>query len=111
MNTTVVAHEYTAHGRRGYVQFLETDRELSVSMLRVTEKYRMLGIGGRLIGRVCAYADQVNKPVYLYAVALGHGTTTLPLSLLIAFYKRRGFVEREDADYCKLVRYPVASAK
>lgn len=107
MSKAVKSWEFKAHAAAGFASVIETDTELTLGMLRVRESQRMKGVGGRLLQRVCDYADSCGKPIYLYAVALGHGTTTLPLGLLIKFYERRGFIPRDDLDYCKMIRYPV----
>lgn len=93
----------------GNLTFVEEGYGICVVMLSVKRGYRMRGIAGQLLARLCAYADAQRLTIHLSVAALDHGSDCLPFGLLREWYMKRGFLDQHGPDgYSEhLYRLPV----
>ena len=69
------------------LEIWEEDEKLVLDTIVIPKEFRKQGIGTAVMNRVCEYADQIQKPLYLTPSTSYGGSS---IGRLKSFYKRFG---------------------
>jgi GNAT superfamily N-acetyltransferase len=83
----------------------EDDDKLVLDKIVIPKESRKQGIGTDIMNRICDYADNVQRPIYLTPSTSFGGSS---VNRLKEFYKRFGFVKNPNSGPFRhvLIRFP-----